>query len=392
MRVALVHPHVLEDLGKFGMDVSAYSTHYGYEHRYAKLLNRHGHKADLIIFSRRLVEIKRLRHVWGHDIVIVPLGGPKILRHVMLIGRLARILRDYDIVHCFSYYSNIYDVLAPVCFLLRIPLVAQAQGIYPSIGGTMYVRKLFTLRLADRLAPLTRYEASFLTRRFRLDRSRTVVVPNFVVPEDYVFPDREHARVALKLGATDFVVLTVCRLVPEKGVQTLIRAASRLRDISELKVVVVGDGPYRGALEGLVKDLGLDGIVRFDGWVHGRQIGLYYSAADCFVLASVEESFGIVLLEALMYGLPVIASDTWGAREILGEKLPDFLFPVDDEVTLAEKIRRVYLDKEVGDVVGRMGREFVLERFSPERVYRRLMDVYSAVLGRNRDTRCVSHG
>jgi glycosyltransferase involved in cell wall biosynthesis len=68
------------------------------------------------------------------------------------------------------------------------------------------------------------------------------------------------------------------------------------------------------------------------------------------------------------------------------------LFPVDDEVTLAEKIRRVYLDKEVRDVVGRMGREFVLERFSPEHVYQRLMDVYSAVMGRNRDTRCVSHG
>jgi glycosyltransferase involved in cell wall biosynthesis len=67
------------------------------------------------------------------------------------------------------------------------------------------------------------------------------------------------------------------------------------------------------------------------------------------------------------------------------------LFPVDDEVTLAEKIRRIYLDKEVGDMFGRMDRELVLERFSPERVYRRLMDVYSAVLGRNRDTRCVSH-
>jgi glycosyltransferase involved in cell wall biosynthesis len=68
------------------------------------------------------------------------------------------------------------------------------------------------------------------------------------------------------------------------------------------------------------------------------------------------------------------------------------LFPVDDEVTLAGKIRRVYLDKEEGDVFGRMGKEFVLERFSPEHVYRRLMDVYSAALGRNRDMRCGSHG
>ncbi len=299
---------------------------------------------------------------------------------MILIGRLAGILRDYDVVHCFSYYSNIYDVLAPVCFLLRIPLVAQAQGIYPSIGKTRYVRKLFTLRLADRLAPLTRYEAYFAMRRFRLDRSRFAIVPNFITPEDYVFSDREEAREALKLGTTDFVVLTVCRLVPEKGVQTLIRAASRLRDISELKVVVVGDGPYRGVLEELVKDLGLEGIVRFDGWVHGRQVGLYYSAADCFVLASFEESFGIVLLEALMYGLPVIASDTWGAREILGEKLPDFLFPVDDDVTLAEKIRRVYSDEEVRKTFSRTGRELVLERFTPDRVYRRLEDVYRAVM------------
>jgi Glycosyltransferase len=384
MRVALVLTHVLEDLGKFGMDVSSYSTHYGYEHRYAKLLNRYGHRADLIVFSRRLAEVRRLRHVWGHDIVIVPLRGPKVLRHLMLANRLAGILRDYDVVHCFSYYSNIYDVLAPVCFLLRIPLVAQAQGIYPSIGGTRYVRKFFTLRLADRLAPLTRYEASFVTRRFRLDRSRIVVVPNFFMPEGYVFSDRGEARRALKLGTTDFVVLTVCRLVPEKGVQTLIRAASRLRDISELKVVVVGDGPYRGVLEELVKDLGLEGIVRFDGWVHGRQVGLYYSAADCFVLASVEESFGIVLLEALMYGLPVIASDNWGAREILGEKLPDFLFPVDDDVTLAEKIRRVYSDEEVRKTFSRTGRELVLERFTPERVYRRLEDVYRAVMREDR--------
>jgi len=392
MRVALVHPHVLEDLGRFGVYVSAYSTHYGYKHRYAKLLNGHGHRADLIIFSRRLAEVRRLRHVWGHDIVIVPMSGPKVLRHLMLACRLVGVLRDYDVVHCFSYYSNIYDVLAPVCFLLRVPLVAQAQGIYPSISGTRYVRKLFTLRLTHRLAPLTRYEASFAMRRFRLDRNRMVVVPNFVTPKDYVFSDREEARAALKLGKADFVVLTVCRLVPEKGVQTLIRAASRLRDVPELKVVVVGDGPYRAALEELVKNLGLEVVVRFDGWVHGRQVGLYYSSADCFVLASYEESFGIVLLEALMYGLPVIASDTWGAREILGEKLPDFLYPVGDEVTLAEKIRRVYLDKEVKEMFGRMGRELVLERFNPESVYRRLEDVYRAALRRNRGMRCDSHG
>ncbi len=294
---------------------------------------------------------------------------------------LSWVLEGFDVVHCFSYYSNIYDFVAPLCRLLGIPLVAQAQGIYPTIGRGVWLRKIFTLRMADKLLPLNSSEAKFLVRKFGIEESRVEVIPNFVDPSDYVFLSREEARSLLGIGSDEFVVLTVCRLVPQKGVQTLLRAAARLGDLRGLRVVVVGEGPYRRELEELARRLGLGNVVRFEGWVHGGRIGMYYSAADCFVLASFEESFGIVLLEAMLYGLPVIASRTWGALEVIGDSGAGALFPPGDEASLSRLIERLYENKEEAAAMREIGRRLVLERFSPEEVFKRLERVYGEVLG-----------
>jgi glycogen(starch) synthase len=189
---------------------------------------------------------------------------------------------------------------------------------------------------------------------------------------------KDVARRSIGIGDEEFVVLTVCRLVPQKGVQTLLKAASRLRDISGLRVLVVGDGPYRKDLEKLTQTLELEDVVRFEGWVHGGRVGLYYSAADCFVLASSEEGLPFVLLEAAMYGLPLIVSDNWGTRDVLSSGVPGFLVPVGDDESLAENIRRVYADPLLRERFRRVVRDEVLKRYSPENVYRRLSVVYQA--------------
>jgi glycosyltransferase involved in cell wall biosynthesis len=105
---------------------------------------------------------------------------------------------------------------------------------------------------------------------------------------------------------------------------------------------------------------------------------LYYAAADCFVLASSEEGLPFVLIEAAMYGLPLIASDNWGTRDVLGSGVPGFLVPVGDDVSLAENIRRVYADPLLGERFRRAVRDEVLKRYSQENVYRRLGAVYQA--------------
>jgi glycogen(starch) synthase len=378
MRIAFLHTHVIEDLSRFGISRESYTSHFGYEHRYVRLFNKGPYRSSLLTFSRSVNEVVVSRHVWGHEIRLIPLIGFKGVRYLRSAGTLVEALKGFDIVHCFSYYSNIYDFVAPICRLLGIPVVAQAQGIYPNLGRSVWLRKFFTLRLAEKLLPLNSSEVEFLRKRFKIGLSRIEVIPNFVDPADHVALPKDVARRSIGVGEEEFVVLTVCRLVPQKGVQTLLKAASRLRDINGLRVLVVGDGPYRRDLEKLAQTLELEDIVRFEGWVHGGRIGLYYSAADCFVLASSEESFGIVLLEALMYGLPVVASQTWGAREILREGLNGFMFPVGDDVSLAENIRRVYADPLLGERFRRAVRDEVLKRYRQENVYRRLGAVYQA--------------
>jgi glycosyltransferase involved in cell wall biosynthesis len=75
--------------------------------------------------------------------------------------------------------------------------------------------------------------------------SRIEIIPNFVDPANHVALPNDVARRSIGIGDEEFVVLTVCMLAPQKGVQTLMKAASRLRDISGLRVLVVGDGSYR---------------------------------------------------------------------------------------------------------------------------------------------------
>src|SRR5207248_662901 len=102
-------------------------------------------------------------------------------------------------------------------------------------------------------------------------------------------------------------VVFVGRLVSDKGVDVLLEALARLGDVS---AVIAGDGPERHALEEQASTLGLGGRVRFSGWVSSTEREKLFAGATVFVLPSLwEEPFGIVGLEALAAGLPVVASN-----------------------------------------------------------------------------------
>jgi glycosyltransferase involved in cell wall biosynthesis len=158
----------------------------------------------------------------GHEIRLIPLKGFKGVRYLLSAGALVEAQKEFDLVHCFSYYSNIYDFVAPICRIRGTPIVAQAQGIYPALGRPVCLRKFFTPRLAEKLLPLCSSEAEFLKKRFRIDSSRIEVIPNFVDPADHMALPKDIARRSIGFGDDEFVVLTMCRLVPEKGVQTLL--------------------------------------------------------------------------------------------------------------------------------------------------------------------------
>jgi glycosyltransferase involved in cell wall biosynthesis len=144
--------------------------------------------------------------------------------------------------------------------------------------------------------------------------SRIEVLRNGVDLELFAPQDRAAARRELGLGTKGPVVLSVGWLIPRKGHDLAIRAATAM---PEVRLVIVGDGPEAPALQRLARQLGSSERVRFLGSMAQERLATVYSAADVLVLASTREGLPNVLLEALACGTPVIATAVWGTPEIV---------------------------------------------------------------------------
>jgi len=132
-----------------------------------------------------------------------------------------------------------------------------------------------------------------------------------------------------------FVVLVVAHLIPEKGVEVAIRALKELPD--HVVLWVVGDGPERLALQSVAESLGADKRTRFYGLQ--AEVSPFMQAADCLVCPSLwEEAAGLVILEAMACGLPVIGSSVGGIPEFIAPHRTGFLFPAGNHMALAGRI------------------------------------------------------
>ena len=138
----------------------------------------------------------------------------------------------------------------------------------------------------------------------------------------------ERTAARTKLGLSPKTVLGFClrRLVSRMGIDLLLESLTQMRNRENFRVVIAGDGPLRKTLEQRAEAAGLADCVVFAGRLTDSEVAVYYSAADFFVLPTAElECFGLIILEALQHGCPVIAFDVGAVGEILRPILPDCL-------------------------------------------------------------------
>lgn len=145
------------------------------------------------------------------------------------------------------------------------------------------------------------------------------------------------ARSEAELLARGKVVLSAGRLVDYKGFTRLVRAFARVEP-ADARLVILGEGPERANIEAEIARLGLRDRVSLAGYV--REPWNYYASSSCFVLASESEPFGLVVVEALGNGLPVVATDCDGPREILDREMFGEVVPRGDEQALAAAMTR----------------------------------------------------
>jgi glycogen(starch) synthase len=198
------------------------------------------------------------------------------------------------------------------------------------------------------------------------------VIPNGVDVQAFRPPSRIRPARPLRL-------LFVGRLVPQKGVRYLLAALAQTRSPAIARIV--GDGPERAELEGLLSPRGLSQRVEFVGWVARSELPGHYQWADALVLPSFEEGMANVVLEALAAGLPVITTDIYANRGLIEPGRTGFLLPPADPAALAAKIDLLADEPKLVRTLGAAAREAALA-WSWERVADRYLQALSAVAGR----------
>ena len=181
--------------------------------------------------------------------------------------------------------------------------------------------------------------------------------------------DRNALREALGIPTDRLVVGTLRRLVPEKRVEDFIRAAVRIRGEVDSFFVVGGEGFHRPYLEGLSRELGLTDMM-FLGRV--ADASMFHRLCDVFVLTSVGEGLSMSLQEAMATGCVPVAVDGFGCPEVITDGVNGYLFRPRDVVGLTEKV----LQAASNLYLGRMARETIVRRFSPDEGVRRYLDLY----------------
>jgi phosphatidyl-myo-inositol dimannoside synthase len=176
-------------------------------------------------------------------------------------------------------------------------------------------------RQVDSFISVSRYSAERFTRWSRVSTDRAFILPNCVDLQRFHPQQRDNALAARYGLETSKVILTVGRLAPQeryKGFDEVIDLMPRLlKQFSTLKYLIVGDGADRPRLEAKVGALGLSKNVVFAGHIAESEKIAHYNLADAYVMPSSGEGFGIVLIEAVACGVPVIGSKVDGSREAL---------------------------------------------------------------------------
>jgi glycosyltransferase involved in cell wall biosynthesis len=244
----------------------------------------------------------------------------------------------------------------------------------------------YALRSADRIlfTSLDYGRASSILPLLKGFEDRIGELPNGVDTLRFT-PGKAPATLSARcrLASGDRVALLVAALDRAhyfKGVQVFLNALSKLP--AEIKGVIIGDGDLRPVYEAAAHSLGLAERVTFTGRVSNEELPDYYRLADVTVLPSLTmgEAFGLVLVESMACGTPVVASNLPGVRTVVADGQDGFLIQPGNINDLAEKLNHLLKDAEMQAEMGRRGRKKVEELYAWPKVTDQLEGIYRSIV------------
>jgi glycosyltransferase involved in cell wall biosynthesis len=298
---------------------------------------------------------------------------------------LERELRGVDVVHLHEFRSYQNAVVLPHLQRMGIPYVLTAQGGMPRIMGRLAPKAAYDrlvgqriLRHACRLHALNDLEQQqFLD--LGVEPERIAILPNGVDLDEYRdLPAVNGFRGRYSIPSRAPIVLFLARVNKIKGVDFLVASFNEVRKcLPDAVLVIVGpDDGYLTEIKRQIQGLGLEGQVRFTGYLAGNAKLEAYQSASVYVLPSAYEMFAITLLESLACGTPIIATDRCGLADFVRHNDLGSIVTYGDVPGLRDEIVHILQTPAPAQARARAGREYVLANFGWEKIVEKWEALY----------------
>lgn len=300
--------------------------------------------------------------------------GLDLLHETERYARLAVALtrkQDFDVIHAHDWLT--YPAGLALKAVSRRPLVIHVHSTEFDRSGNNVNQKVYEIERAgmhgaDRVIAVSQLTKSICVRRYGVSPGKIDVVYNGI-ERDIQQP------VASAIESTDRIVLFLGRITMQKGPEYFIAAAKRvLEKLPDVKFVLAGSGDMALRMIELAANMGIGHKVLFTGFLRGKDVDKVYRMADCYVMPSVSEPFGLAALEAINHNVPVILSKTSGASEVLQHVLKVDFWDIDE---MANKIVAVLNHPPLSNTLKEHG-SFELHRLTWEGAAERCVQSYQA--------------
>lgn len=345
---------------------------------------------------------------YGNRVVHIPAGPEVPLTKDALVGHIPEFVQGilrfaeskslrYDVIHSHYWMSGIAarDLKkawgTPVVHMFHtLGLMKQRVARRPGEveGEYRLLGEKEVFRSADRIISATPAEVAQIQWLYKIKTNNVVVIPPGVDTSHFYPISPDEAKEYIGVPPCANMLLFVGRIEPLKGVDTLIQAIAILRQHGVYVCLSVIGGEPGGAdventemrrVQEMSRQAGLDDLVTFLGKRSQDTLPYYYSAADAVVVPSHYESFGMVALEAMACGVPVVASQVGGLAFLVQDGETGYTVPADDPQALADHLAVLLQYPDLRARLGRNAAELAKE-YAWEKIADRMIDVYKGLV------------
>jgi L-malate glycosyltransferase len=352
-----------------------------------KMLADHGHEVHFVTSSLPFRLERFHANIYYHEVEV---NQYSVFRYppydLTLASKMAEVAKrqKLDLFHVH------YAVPHAVCAVLAKQMVGEDLKIITTLHGTDITVLGHDSSLKDMIKfGIEQSDAVTAVSNQLVNQTMELLHPNKSIETIYNFTSisNENKDYAGKLKniygicENEKVVVHVSNFRPVKRIPDIIESFEKIILTTPAKLMLIGDGPEAGAIARLVKDKGLEDKVLFLG--KQENVAELLSIADVALLLSEKESFGLVLLEAMACGVPVIGTNIGGIPEVITEGYNGYLCELGDTDGVAEKAIMLLSDKSLHDTLSRQAKETVNKKFHKETIMKQYEDMYYTMINKD---------